>query len=136
MFKPLRHMLDIIKGAENVSPKYFNCESNLIDLYVLCPDGYIYACPESIGIPDMAIGRFYPELHFFNDKIKMWTERSILNFRECKDCRFSLVCGGGCPYSSILINKESFRPVCENFQDVYDTFFKYRGEKILQKFIQ
>ena len=52
LFKPLRHILDILNGAENVSPRYFNCESNLIELYILCPDGYIYTCPESIGITE------------------------------------------------------------------------------------
>ncbi|MCL4417991.1 MAG: radical SAM protein [Actinobacteria bacterium] len=135
LFKPLRHILDILNGAENVSPRYFNCESNLIELYILCPDGYIYTCPESIGITNTAIGKFYPDLIFFEDQIKMWTERNITNLKECQECRFSPICGGGCPYSSILIYKDSLHPVCENYQEVLDTFFKYRGEKILQKFL-
>lgn len=135
MFKPLRHILDILNGAENVSPRYFNCESNLIELYILCPDGYIYTCPESIGITNNAIGKFYPNLIFFEDQIKMWKERNITNLKECRECKFSPICGGGCPYSSILIYKDNLHPVCENFQEVLDTFFKYRGEKILQKFL-
>ena len=135
LFKPLRHILDILNGAENVSPRYFNCESNLIELYVLCPDGYIYTCPESIGITNTAIGKFHPDLIFFEDQIKMWSERNITNLKECQECKFSPICGGGCPYSSILIYKDSLHPVCENYQEVLDTFFKYRGEKILQKFL-
>jgi len=135
MFKPLRHILDILNGAENVTPRYFNCESNLVELYILCPDGYIYTCPESIGITDTAIGKFYPNIIFFEDKIKMWSERNITNLSKCQKCKFSPICGGGCPYSSILMHKNSLHPVCENFQEVLDTFFKHRGEKILQKFL-
>ncbi len=135
LFKPLRHILDVLNGAENVSPRYFNCESNLIELYVLCPDGYIYTCPESIGTTGTAIGKFYPEVIFFEDQTKMWTERNIINIKECKECKFSPICGGGCPYSSILIYEDNLHPVCENFQEVLDTFFKYRGEKILKKFL-
>ena len=56
MFKPLRHIIELLNGAENVSPRFFNCESNVIELYILCPDGYIYTCPESIGITELAIG--------------------------------------------------------------------------------
>lgn len=135
LFKPLRHILDILNGAENVSPKYFNCESNLIELYILCPDGYIYTCPESIGITDTAIGKFYPDIIFFEDQMKMWSERNITNLSECQECKFSPICGGGCPYSSILMYKNNLHPVCENFQEVLDTFFKYRGEKVLKKFL-
>ncbi|GAG67728.1 unnamed protein product [marine sediment metagenome] len=76
LFKPLRHILEITGGAPNVSPKFFNCESNLLELNVFCPDGYIYACGESIGKPDYAIGKFSPKLEFYPYKKKLWTESS------------------------------------------------------------
>jgi len=135
IFKPLRHILDIVNGAPNVSPKFFNCESNLLELNIFCPDGYIYACGESIGNTKIAIGKFSPELHFYEDKKNMWTERTILNIEKCRSCKFAPICGGGCMYSSILIFKDNNTPVCERYQEVLDTFLKLRGEKILKKFI-
>ncbi|MBM3706887.1 MAG: radical SAM protein [Actinobacteria bacterium] len=135
MFKPIRHIIELTGGAENVTPRYFNCESNLVEEYVFCPDGYIYTCPESIGNPESAIGEFYPELKFYEEKIKMWSKRDIMTIKECRTCRFSPICGGGCPYSSMLIYRGSLHPICERFQEVLDTFFKYRGKKILKKFI-
>jgi len=135
MFKPLRHIIDILNGAENVSPRYFNCESNLIELYIFCPDGYIYTCPESIGNSSTAIGKYYPELEFFKDKTKMWLDRNITVLEKCKNCKFAPICGGGCPYSSILLYGNNLHPVCENFQEVLDTFFKFRGEEIIKKFM-
>ena len=135
IFKPLRHILDIVKGAPNVSPKFFNCESNLLELNVFCPDGYIYACGESIGKPDYAIGKFSPELEFYSDKKKLWTERTILNIEKCRTCKFAPICGGGCAYSSILIYKDNSKPICERYQEVLDTFLRLRGEKILKKYM-
>ncbi len=135
MFKPLRHIIDIVEGAPNVSPKFINCESNLLELNVLCPDGYIYACGESIGNPEYAIGRFSPKLEFYPDIKKLWTERTILNIEKCRKCKFAPLCGGGCTYSSILIYKDNSKPICERFQQVLDTFLKLRGEKIFKKYL-
>ena len=135
IFKPLRHILDIVKGAPNVSPKFFNCESNLLELNVFCPDGYIYACGESIGKPDYAIGKFSPRLEFYPDKEKLWTERTILNIEKCRTCKFAPLCGGGCAFSSILIYKDNSKPICERYQEVLDTFLRLRGEKILKKYM-
>ncbi|HEY4695664.1 MAG TPA: radical SAM protein, partial [Candidatus Hydromicrobium sp.] len=135
LFKPLRHILDILNGAPNVSPKFFNCESNLLELNVFCPDGYIYACGESIGKPDLAIGKFSPKVEFYPDKKTLWTERTILNIKKCRTCRFAPICGGGCAFSSILIYKDNCRPICERYQEVLDTFLKLRGEKILKKYM-
>ncbi|MBA7508556.1 GTP 3',8-cyclase [subsurface metagenome] len=134
-FKPLRHILDIVSGAPNVSPKFINCESNLLELNIFCPDGYIYACGESIGKPDYAIGKFSPELEFYPDKEKLWTGRTILNIEKCRTCKFAPLCGGGCAYSSILIYKDNSKPICERYQEVLDTFLRLRGEKILKKYV-
>jgi len=136
VFKPLRHILDILHGAENVSPRFFNCESNLVEMFIFCPDGLIYTCPESIGIADKAIGSFFPELVFFEDRIKCWKDRDITVMEKCASCGFAPLCGGGCPYSSMQIYKDCMQPVCEDFRGVLDTFFKYRGNQILEKYIQ
>jgi len=134
-FKPLRHILDIVSGAPNVSPKFINCESNLLELNIFCPDGYIYACGESIGYPEYAIGKFSPKLEFYPDKEKLWTGRTILNIKKCRTCKFAPLCGGGCAYSSILIYKDNSKPICERYQEVLDTFLRLRGEKILKKYM-
>ena len=134
LFKPLRHIVQIMDGAPNVSPKFFNCESNLLELNIFCPDGYIYVCPESIGNPYFSIGKFSPSLVFDKKKKNMWTQKTILNIEKCKNCKFSPICGGGCTYSSFLVH-DGCIPVCERYQEILDTFFKLRGEKILKKFI-
>jgi uncharacterized protein len=135
MFKPLRHILDILNGAPNVPPRFYNCESNSVELNVFCPDGYIYACGESIGHTEYAIGKFYPDLVFFEDRINNWKMRNIIKMEECRKCTYGPICGGGCAYSSILVHGTYNKPVCGRYKPVLDTFFRLRGEKILNKFI-
>ncbi|MBN2072765.1 MAG: radical SAM protein [Actinobacteria bacterium] len=135
IFKPLRHLLDLLNGAPNISPSFFNCESNLIELNILCPDGYIYVCPESIGNTREAIGRFSPSVQFFEEKMDTWRKRNIFSMEKCTTCKFSPICGGGCLYSSIQIYGDYKHPVCGRFQEVLDVFLKNRGEKILKRYI-
>jgi uncharacterized protein len=136
IFKPLRHLIDILDGAPNSSPSFFNCESNIIDLNIFCPDGYIYVCPESIGNKNVAIGKFYTNLIFSENKKNIWRNRSILNMNKCRSCKFAPICGGGCGYSSILIYKKYNEPICERYQEVIDTYLKLRGDKIIKKFVK
>jgi len=132
-FKPIRHIIDILNGAPNVSPRYFNCESNLLELYIFCPDGYIYTCPESIGNKDIAIGKFYPKLELYEDRMSLWRSRDIISMEKCRECCFAPICGGGCPFASIATSGGK-EPVCERFQEVLDTFLKHRGNKIVERF--
>ena len=135
-FKPLRHMVDLLNGAPNISPVFYNCESNILEMNVFGPDGYIYACGESIGKPEYAIGRFSPHLESFPDKEEMWTSRNIMNVEKCRKCRFAPICGGGCAFSSMLIYNNNSAPVCERFQQVLDTFINLRGEKFFKKYME
>ncbi|MCJ7666461.1 MAG: SPASM domain-containing protein, partial [Actinobacteria bacterium] len=134
-FKPLRLIQEILHGAPNVSPRYFNCESNLLELYIFCPDGYIYTCPESIGNKDISIGRFFPSLVLSESGMSLWKDRNITNMEKCRECKFAPICGGGCPISSILIN-EGKEPICERYQEVLDTYLHHRGKKILKNFVK
>jgi len=133
-FKPLRHILEVQHGAPNVSPRFFNCESNLLELYIFCPDGYIYTCPESIGSKSISIGKFVPVLELSDSGMAEWRSRDIMNMEKCMDCKFAPICGGGCPFYSIVISGGE-EPVCERYQEVLDTYLQHRGKKILESFI-
>ena len=132
-FKPIRHIIDILNGAPNVSPRFFNCESNLLELYIFCPDGMVYTCPESIGNKDLSIGKFFPDLELSEKKMDIWRDRDVMNMEKCRSCSFAPICGGGCPLSSLLISGGR-EPVCERFQEVLDTFLRRRGDMILDQF--
>ncbi|MCK5567589.1 MAG: SPASM domain-containing protein, partial [Actinomycetia bacterium] len=106
---------------------------NLLELYIFCPDGYIYTCPESIGNKDISIGKFFPSLELSRSGMSMWRDRDIMNMEKCVECKFAPICGGGCPMSSMIISGGE-EPVCERYQEVLDTYLFHRGEKILKAF--
>jgi len=133
-FKPLRSIQEVLNGAPNVSPRFFNCESNLLELYIFCPDGYIYTCPESIGNKDISIGKFVPSLELSGSRMSIWRDRDIMNMKKCMECRFAPICGGGCPISSLIISGGE-EPVCERYQEVLDTYLQHRGKKILKSML-
>jgi uncharacterized protein len=133
-FKPLRNILEVLNGAPNVSPRFFNCESNLLELYIFCPDGYIYTCPESIGNKNFSIGKFFPSFELSTKGMLMWKERDITNMEKCIDCKFAPICGGGCPFSSMTISGGK-EPVCERYQEVLDTYLQHRGKQILESML-
>ncbi len=54
---PLRSLLGEAAGSR---PKIFHCEANYGGFWVAGPEGLLYACPEAIGQPDLAIGRYAP----------------------------------------------------------------------------
>lgn len=94
-------------------PKVYNCEANYGGFCVAGPDGYLYACPEAIGRPEMAIGRFMPVFELWQHEIAKWVNRNIESVEECRECSIGPLCGGGCTYASLVRYGDTSRPVCE-----------------------
>jgi len=47
-----------------------------------------------VGKLPIAIGKYYPEVKYFEKSVRT---RNIETIKECRDCHYSLLCGGGCP---------------------------------------
>lgn len=94
-------------------PRIFNCEANLGGFYVAGPDGYLYACPEAIGQPELAIGRYAPELEVWDSEVGKWTGRNLKTLDDCSGCEIGPLCGGGCTYASIARFGDARRPACD-----------------------
>ncbi len=41
-------------------------------------------------------GRFHPTLEINERGFAQWLGRDVLRLSACKECRFALLCGGGC----------------------------------------
>lgn len=132
-FKQLRNIIGVLNGIENTTPRFINCETNILELLIFCPDGFIYTCPESIGITKYAIGQFYPNFSYSNSVKNTWRTKNILSIKKCFNCKFAPICGGGCTYSSFLISNGE-NPVCEKYNAVINKFLKYKGDSILKSY--
>lgn len=119
-FSPI---INSIVNGEKLSPKYSFCFAHESGLMV-DPLGYIYPCLISVGKIPIAIGKYYPEVKYFKKSIRT---RNIETIKECRDCHYSLLCGGGCPVK--LKNYDDlYKPECNSI--------KYQIHDLLPKFLK
>lgn len=69
------------------------------------PYGKVYSCMMMVGNEGEAIGDYSDLEGVLINKEKDILNRNILTIKECKDCKLSLLCGGGCAYEKYEINK-------------------------------
>ena len=79
-------------GAK-LKPTYSYCYAHS-NLYIVDPYGDIYTCLQAVGMKDLAVGAYFPEVTFKENSL---LTRNIETIPECRECIYSLLCGGGCP---------------------------------------
>lgn len=71
--------------------------------YVFDPFGNIYPCWEVVGKKDFVKGVYSKEgIVWNNNVLHKWQNTDISQKEPCKHCKYALLCGGGCPYYSML----------------------------------
>jgi uncharacterized protein len=133
MFRVIKHINNTInKSSCSQCPTGSFCEAvGLGSIGVGC-DGYIYACGESIGNQEDAIGRYYPDYEIFEDKANCWKDRTIFKIKECSQCNLSTFCGGGCPYSALKNNGRVDTGFCGETKNILDKYVYDNKEKFLK----
>jgi uncharacterized protein len=137
MFRVLKHVLGVFgiyrNPKEEPFPAAHYCEANVYQFYCFGPDGLIYACPESINHPELAVGRYDPEFAIDPVKLAPWG-RTIFNSPQCSDCSVAMFCGGGCAFASVLSHGESRLPVCDDAPAVLRSYIATIKDQILAKY--
>jgi uncharacterized protein len=105
------------------TPKVLFCEAAALKLFVFHPDGRIYPCPESVGMNELAIGKYYPEWKMDEANMELWRAQTILSRPQCRECEISTFCGGGCVLNALLKNGSMAHPECENAQELLSAYF-------------
>jgi uncharacterized protein len=120
VFKPvgwLRRYLAGVRQGEDLSgsfrPRANYCEATGLKLFVFHPDDQIYPCPETVGNPALAIGRYHPELELDPARTAPWLASSVLARTACTECPIATLCGGGCTLAAIRRHGGTAEPVCE-----------------------
>lgn len=92
---------------------------------VLDPFGKIYPCWDVVGKPTFQLGEYQNEHIKWNDSVlNKWRNHNISTSSQCKQCKYALLCGGGC--LSLLIESPQY---CTN----YGTIVNYAANKAFQK---
>ncbi|MEW6019876.1 MAG: radical SAM protein, partial [Pseudomonadota bacterium] len=112
-FQSLGPVASLLDPDTATSPRFINCEANYGGFWVAGPDGYLYPCPEAIGDPVMAVGRFLPRVQIWTARHEAWTGRNIETLPECRSCETGPLCGGGCTFSALVRAGSTMTPVCD-----------------------
>lgn len=105
--------LFLMRGAEKVVPVYCSCDAER-QMRFYDADGDIYSCTLNVGKKEMRIGTYYPE-YCINPESMIY--RNIETVKECSECKYSLICGGGCPNGAIDEYGNIFHPNCEGIKN-------------------
>ncbi len=91
-FKGIRHIVDT---GEMYMASFDTCPAAktewVFDLY-----GKIYGCTASCGREEYLLGTYWPEVSLNIKAIETWQCRDVTNIDKCKDCKYDVICGGGC----------------------------------------
>jgi len=118
--------------------KYFQCNGIILqNTITFAPEGKIYPCT-FFAMYDMYPVGGYINSYLDINAISQLKRRNILNLKKCHNCKFLLVCGGGCPFKDAATgNIDLFNTSClqkdilEN--EISEFFFKLRKEKEAKK---
>lgn len=120
-------ILDHLVYGRGINPLYSYCYAH-VDGMAFDPYGDIYPCLGCVGKERFSIGKYHPLIEFKENSIR---NRNIEKIPECKDCTYSLLCGGGCPLK-LDGNGDFFKPVCYSVKTLLHKelplFYKEREE--------
>jgi len=102
-------------------------------MYIFLPDGTISSCWDSLGEECSRIGT-YSEKGLSLDKPKMAHRfnRSAAKIPACLDCKYCLVCAGGCAQHAEYNSHDIYQPCCDNFPNIYPWALADAVEKYLK----
>lgn len=111
-FSTLNPMVSALAVGMPVRPLYSFCYAHRNNLAV-DPYGNLFTCLVTVGKDGMEAGKYYPAVEYKEHSI---FNRNIDKIPECRDCTYSLLCGGGCPMG-LCDYSNLFRPACSSVKN-------------------
>lgn len=126
-FKGIRHLVETGK----MYPASFDtCPAAKLE-WVFDPHGHIYGCTASCGRKEYRLGIFYPDFRLDEQAVSRWQRRSVRTIPGCRDCRYNVICGGGCGVVAANRTGEILAPDCRPVQDLIELGVNYYLDEIL-----
>jgi len=101
-------IINSLISGKKMSPLYNFCYAHNNKLAV-DPYGNIYSCLITVGRDKFITGKYYPEIEIKQNSIH---NRNIDSIPECRECIYSLLCGGGCPVG-LSQSDDVMKPQCK-----------------------
>lgn len=122
-----------IKKDNYLNLKYSYCGAHK-GMRLLDPEGKIYSCWETIGNNVHEIGNYINGISMYENEQK-WDNRLVTNIYKCKECKYALICGGGCAGKLASSNKNIYDSNCDDFKTVFSKMANYYFKKELTQLI-
>lgn len=123
LFRVLQHISSVLEGGEGFpSPCFQYCEANSPNFFVFGSEGFIYACGEAVGNPELAIGQFLPDHEIWPERERLWRGRSVASIPECRDCSIAGLCGGGCTFAALARHGSPNVGICSDADELLESY--------------
>lgn len=117
-FKGIRHLVDT---GEMYMATFDTCPACKTE-WVFDLFGNMYGCTASCGREEYLLGTFWPAVMLNNEAIETWQKRDVKSIPKCRDCKYDVVCGGGC--GVVAANQHAgniLSPDCRPIQELMET---------------
>lgn len=100
------------------------CCAELLNSFVIDPEGYLYKCWNEVGNTSSAVGNICDEnFDILGYKNGRWIKRNPIYDEKCSKCQLLPICMGGCPHNDMVLNN---RGVCDMIKyNIEETMLKY-----------
>lgn len=126
-FYAIRHLVDT---GELPIASFDTCPACKTE-WVFDLNGEIYGCTASCGRQEYLLGTYYPEVRLNQERISRWQSRSVQTIDKCRDCKYDVICGGGC--GVVAANKHDCDPLspdCRPIQELSEIGINYYIDEI------
>ena len=113
MYERYSPIVNSFAASSRVKPTYSFCYAHAGESILVDPMGHIFPCLVSVGIEALSIGTYHPEVNFKESGIHT---RNIDSIAKCRECKYALVCGGGCPLA-LKCYKNLLLPDCSSIHN-------------------
>ena len=109
------------------------CEATNGSSFCFAPNGTITTCLTYVGRGDCTIGTFDETgVRVDKERLSAWTKRDPFRMPGCADCKYLLLCGGGCPVKSLERFEDIQCNVCSDIERTLEVYVHQKGEELVR----
>lgn len=121
----------VFYGEQRWKPRVMCCSANFNN-HVIDPSGLIYPCNSIVGNEEEVIGYFDGNEMHYNERARLWRNRTIERLKPCRDCWAQFICAGGCGLLVRQQGKELTEPFCDSMELLLKTYLPFLFAKFVQ----